>query len=612
MQNSCNRCLFIILALTTILSAQTLEPVAENTPLSFRSQALGGTILDDLDLVYDPIELRFVDGYRLYTNLSNLTSTREELFNGLSDNEFLLGFSGRNLWVRNLWTSILVRYRNARTSNTLLVDRDLDGLADIFQQGQFRDIFTAFLDTDGNGLFDIKRVIDQEKRNFSRNRNTFVSLNNTVLLRDAWTLGLKATYGVSSTENTTSAFNLGSGFGPLLGAPFGSPSFNLNFDLFAVDNNFLNFNQNESGEFLTRLKEDFLQFDMAVMRPMEIMPERIIEFRADLGFRQIDSRQDSDNFYGGSFDNFDPASPAFQDRFLERVSQVNDLHQSGTGLSLAFSARQVLQKGEERKDDAFWRAQIGIDRYSFDYEVRNLRNLTTQDIFNDTSLPTPVSSSDNLSLQERSTDIGDGSSLRIKLAGLVNIPLDDNISLGIGVQFSNADLERNTRQMESLENVLSIQVADTFTTNDQDIFSTQGIDATRTYERTDRIFSFPVGIEYRFTRSQKWRFRVGSIFTYTEFTESDARDISDARPLVVTTTSGDGSVQTQFFDNTYESTSSFRKNAVSITSFVYGLGYQPTEHLQIDLLGFLGNTSDQEILTSDFLKQLRLSFSLRF
>ena len=57
-------------------------------PISFRSNALGGVINDDLDLIYDPIELQFVDSLRLYTNLSNLTSGNEKLFDNISDDEF--------------------------------------------------------------------------------------------------------------------------------------------------------------------------------------------------------------------------------------------------------------------------------------------------------------------------------------------------------------------------------------------------------------------------------------------------------------------------------------------------------------------------------------------
>ena len=47
---------FLIFAILFLcICAQAQEPI------SFRSQALGGIVYDDLDLIYDPIQLRFVD-----------------------------------------------------------------------------------------------------------------------------------------------------------------------------------------------------------------------------------------------------------------------------------------------------------------------------------------------------------------------------------------------------------------------------------------------------------------------------------------------------------------------------------------------------------------------
>ena len=81
----------ILLATIFILGLSTVANTQE--PISFRSNALGGIIEDDLDLVYDPIELQFVEGIRLYTNLSNLTSSGERLFGNIADDEFLFGIS---------------------------------------------------------------------------------------------------------------------------------------------------------------------------------------------------------------------------------------------------------------------------------------------------------------------------------------------------------------------------------------------------------------------------------------------------------------------------------------------------------------------------------------
>ncbi|SVE24962.1 uncharacterized protein METZ01_LOCUS477816, partial [marine metagenome] len=125
----------LILGFTTIINAQE--------PLSFRSHALGGVIDDDLDLVYDPIELRFVDGVRIYTNLSNLTSSQEKLFNNISDDEFLFGMSSENPFLNFLSHSALIRFQNSETSNSVGIDSDLDGYTDITGNGTLIDEYTA-------------------------------------------------------------------------------------------------------------------------------------------------------------------------------------------------------------------------------------------------------------------------------------------------------------------------------------------------------------------------------------------------------------------------------------------------------------------------------------
>ena len=93
----------IILIVTIIISFLSLTNAQET--VSFRSNALGNAISDDLDLVFDPIEIQFVDGIRLYTNLSNLTSTQEELFDNVSDDEFLIGISFNNT-MKHLYISL--------------------------------------------------------------------------------------------------------------------------------------------------------------------------------------------------------------------------------------------------------------------------------------------------------------------------------------------------------------------------------------------------------------------------------------------------------------------------------------------------------------------------
>ena len=77
--------ILMILNINSLLKSQNL--------ISYRGLALGNIITDDLDLIYDPIDLQFVEGVRVYTNLSNATSGEEKLFGNVSDDEFLFGIS---------------------------------------------------------------------------------------------------------------------------------------------------------------------------------------------------------------------------------------------------------------------------------------------------------------------------------------------------------------------------------------------------------------------------------------------------------------------------------------------------------------------------------------
>ena len=166
----------ILLTTIFILGLSTVANTQE--PISFRSNALGGIIEDDLDLVYDPIELQFVEGIRLYTNLSNLTSSGERLFGNIADDEFLFGISSENPLLDILWHSALVRFQNSETSNSVGIDSDLDGYTDITGNGTLFDEYTAYLDTDYDGLFDLKQMFSQEKSNFTTNDSySFISNN---------------------------------------------------------------------------------------------------------------------------------------------------------------------------------------------------------------------------------------------------------------------------------------------------------------------------------------------------------------------------------------------------------------------------------------------------
>ena len=95
----------IVLNVTSSIHSQNM--------VSYRGLSLGNIIADDLDLVYDPIELQFLEGIRVYTNLSNATSGEEKLFGNFSDDQFLFGISAEGPFLNFIHHSFFIKFQKS-------------------------------------------------------------------------------------------------------------------------------------------------------------------------------------------------------------------------------------------------------------------------------------------------------------------------------------------------------------------------------------------------------------------------------------------------------------------------------------------------------------------
>jgi hypothetical protein len=101
---------------------------------SFRSASTANLLEDDLDLMLDPARLSSIDGYRLYTNLSNIVSKEDEVFSNNSDGYYLIGGSGKLMELGHaglLYDRYQYTYRDTtKVSQTTVVDLDANGTYD--------------------------------------------------------------------------------------------------------------------------------------------------------------------------------------------------------------------------------------------------------------------------------------------------------------------------------------------------------------------------------------------------------------------------------------------------------------------------------------------------
>ncbi len=574
--------IIMITALTLLLFS-----MANAQTQSFRSIALGTIIDDDLDLVYDPIELKFVEGSRLYTNLSNLTSSNENVFDNVTDDTYLIGFSGKCPFVENLWRAVLIEFENSKTAHFVEIDSDLNGTNDISGFGTLTGEYTAYEDTSGDDIYDTITMISQEVGDFTETNSFNFVLNHTYDL-GSMVIGGRIDFSKSCYDDYM--------------------DYNLDYTYHDIETNFDEImmdgleDLNSTNEFSTF---DFLG---SVLLP----DVNGYEIRGDIKFQNRSTSWSFDDSEELRTDDFDPDIVDYEDYEIEQGTFNSTDEEKGNSFAVGGSIRKTFNQASQRKNDGYWRLGAGINFGSFDYKDSEEDIYTyTEKYFDglETGNPDYI---EIITETENSTDDGTNKKFGFDISFRLNYPLDEKVYFGIGGHLDHNYSNRETDYVESIVNIEDYElVDDDSTAADYVITETYGYTADRTYERSQTILTLPVGIEYKFTNNNKWAGRFGAIFRNVFSTINDAKQITDADPFITETVLGDGTTDVVIEDNIYESTSEHNSSAYSDTDFYYGLGFQPTDKLQIDLLGYFGSAGNS-LLDADFYRNLRLSFTLKF
>lgn len=576
--------ILIIIALTLLMFSMVNAQSS-----SFRNIALGTIIDDDLDLVNDPIELKFVEGSRLYTNLSNLVNSGEEILANNSSDTFLIGYSTKNPFIENFWNSVFIEFQKTKMPHYVQIDSDLDGNNDIDGFGSLSDEFTGYYDLNGDDLYDIIRQISQERSDYDEINQIEFALNNTY---DAgnFVIGAKIHYNSYSSDEDI--------------------SYDMSYTYHDIEENFDYFTENQLDDSSNHYLDSNFDFQASILLP----DFRGYEVRGDFIFmnQNYSSDQQVNDHYREDY--FDPDIPE-----LEYFNIVEDVYKNvterpGNAFTLGTSMRKTFVKAAQRKNDGYWKIGGDITFGSYDYSVLSeIIQTDTEKYFDglDTLLTDYLETDIENSLLK---DNGTQKRTQFSLNGKINYPFNEKVYFGIGFNYNYQIINRETDFVESFENIYDYEILDEDSTAaDYTITETYSITADRTYEQYTSNFTVPVGIEYKFTNNNKWDLRFGSVFRSSCETTNDAKEIKDVSPITTETNYGDGSVDIDIEDNTYDSTSEQTNSTNNSTNYYYGLGFRPTDNLQIDLLGFLGGATDEDnLLDADFYKQLRLSFTLKF
>ncbi len=562
--------------------------VANAQTLSFRNRALGSVIDDDLDLIYDPIELKFVKGSRLYTNLSNLTSSNENVFDNVTDDTYLIGFSGKCPLVENLWRAILIEFENSKNSNDVSIDSDLDGYDDIFGSGTLIDEFTAYEDTSGDDIYDSLTKISQEESDFTEMSSINFILNHTYDLGSA-VIGGRIKYSQSCYDHYL--------------------DYNLDFTHRNIIEDFVDMTMDgfEDEDYTN----EYSTFDFL---GSVLLPDvNGYEIRGDVNYNSSNSSWNEDEIEEFRIDEFDQDIAGLENYETEQQTFELIDEEIGSSFAIGGSIRKTFNQATERKNDGYWKIGAGVNFGSFDYTDSEKTIGTYTEKFLDPEDSLNVDYIETFTETENITNDGTNETFGYIIKGKVNIPLDEKVYFGIGGSLTYNQSKRETDYTESMENIEDFEVLDEeATAADYTITETCSMTGDRTYEFDQTVLTLPVGIEYKFTNNNKWAGRFGAIFRNVFSNANDAIQITGT-PVPFTTLSeyGDGTNDVLIEDNIYESISEHRNSAYSDTDFYYGLGFNPTDRLQIDLLGYFG-FADNSLLDAEFYRNLRLSFTLSF
>ena len=584
----------IVLNVTSSIHSQNM--------VSYRGLSLGNIIADDLDLIYDPIELQFVEGVRVYTNLSNATSGEEKLFGNISDDQFLFGISAEGPFLNFIHHSFLIKFQKSEIPNSISIDSDLDGYNDSYGTGSLSNEYNAFYDSNGDGIFDLRQINSQNKSDITKNDDYSFILNNSFEL---WffSMGVKLSVGDFENSGNTSSVPLGSANSVLLGANIGDPTFEKSLSSFLFDIGENNFVLTENGDFQTINKSNFSRVDVSGM--FEIGD---FEIRGDASFSSDKNVSEINNMYSGQYEYFQNDSIDYEDFYSESDSYISVTEEGGSIIGYGGSLKYIFNYQDERKNDGFWKIGFSMGWGTFDYDASVLSNyLNNESRYN-------VSFYDeNIEVEtDNSTEILDKGTKSITSYALnssLNIPINDDVHFGIGAIVSHNETSRITLYNEEINNLLVNAFTDTAMDN-YTITENYSLVADRDHDVSETRYILPTGLEYRLGQQNQFSLRVGSIFQLSFLAIKDTKEINASEPFTRIKEYSDGTQELYMDDDIYESTSEESKTTISSTVFTYGFGFNPMNNLQIDLLGVFN--SDASILDTDFYNSLKISFTLKF
>ncbi len=512
-------------------------------PYSFRNQSTAFLFEDDYDLIFDPARLPEIEGTRLYTNLSNLTSGDEEVFGPATANYYL--FAGSTKLGKLYPGAIYDNYTSKDPQFTGLYDQDSVRL-----YGDAEQTRVSWQDVDGNGSYDFKSVDSRAARAWEENSETDFLIGFGTRMGENMRLG----FGYYRFDNSTKDI---------------IPAFNHLYD--RKDSNLVSglytFTSYDSAEGLTTDKWSGHEFHLSGWHDGE---------KASVGLA-VKFIPNTEIVEWGNFDttytNRSPANPAIIDYRLTTLNDSSLLAHSGYQIPIT---AKLFYNWNEKTQSRFY-LTYAMSNASVTDESEGL-TITTAD---STCRPGHMTVYDTTYHKYA----GERSDNRINLMTQHFFNISERFDLAFGIGFSNSAPVAELIDSSVTYRTTTFNDGDTLPDYDDYTAVTTGSEQWQTMTTgVVRTLYLPIGIEFKLFNPLALRLGATHTITMSDYTTVD--NLVAYAPTITNITRGDGTSSETMADQSRKPSTSTEKATTHQTTYTYGLGWSATDNLQIDLMGF--------------------------
>ncbi|MDZ4122193.1 MAG: hypothetical protein U1C33_07205, partial [Candidatus Cloacimonadaceae bacterium] len=316
------------------------------------------------------------------------------------------------------------------------------------------------------------------------------------------------------------------------------------------------------------------------------------EYRASLIYHHINIQNDVDDSVTSSL-----FIPELRNKDFDSI--VEERSEKGHNIALNLGFRKTLLPARERKLDGFYSMGLQFGYVLADVTEETVETSTTFEL-----------NSDNRRNIHRLQVENDKKGFDIRGNFRISYPLNHRTYFGTGIFAHYADMKEDGKFSYTFTLVDTVYTS----TGDWDgtVKTSSSQKGNTKYETNEMLFRIPVGLEYWFTNNQQWAVRFGSVFTQTARTENILYNPTEVRPYIAEIYYPDQpEPYILYTNNDYVIASESTSSRHSETIYTYGVGYQPSNNLRIDVMG-LFDAANTDIWNSNFFRNLKLSFTLGF